>query len=273
MKKISIRDLDFLDTPRKKGTCKQCCKVCLGRETLAYIETKSLPLRDKPEESYDAEITAFRKLGVHENIVTFFGEIDFGDNKGPNAFLTEFCPTSLKDFVEADPSNAERMRVSLEIISGLAYIHSKNLIHLDIKPENVMLDSSNTAKIIDFDLAVSSTNPRDWKGTGTEQYMAPEVLENFTAEWRKSSMATTTKADVYSLGGVLLYVFTGHEPYDEDDESDMSDLVETGPPDDLKNVPLNVRGIVSSCFEVHPDKRPSARDVLTVFSKLMTIDK
>lgn len=91
----------------------------------------------------------------------------------------------------------------LEIARGLLYLHEEcdqQIIHCDIKPQNVLLDSSYTAKISDFGLAKllmkdktrTSTNAR-----GTVGYMAPEWLKN---------APVTTKVYIYSFGVVLLEI-------------------------------------------------------------------
>ncbi|KAH1053946.1 hypothetical protein GLYMA_08G307400v4 [Glycine max] len=99
------------------------------------------------------------------------------------------------------PSWESRVRIVIEIARGLLYLHEEcdqQIIHCDIKPQNVLLDSSYTAKISDFGLAKllmkdktrTSTNAR-----GTVGYMAPEWLKN---------APVTTKVDIYSFGVVLL---------------------------------------------------------------------
>lgn len=67
---------------------------------------------------------------------------------------------------------------SFAVICSLSYLHSKKIVHRDVKTENMLLDSHRTLKIADFGVArVEAQNPRDMTGeTGTLGYMAPEVL-------------------------------------------------------------------------------------------------
>ena len=101
------------------------------------------------------------------------------------------------------PSWDQRAQIALGIARGLSYLHEEcetQIIHCDIKPQNVLLDSNYTAKISDFGLAKllkkdqtrTSTNVR-----GTMGYMAPEWLKN---------APVTTKVDVYSFGVMLLEI-------------------------------------------------------------------
>lgn len=65
---------------------------------------------------------------------------------------------------------------------SLSYLHSKKIVHRDVKTENMLLDTHRTLKIADFGVArVEAQNPRDMTGeTGTLGYMAPEVPSSFT---------------------------------------------------------------------------------------------
>ena len=73
---------------------------------------------------------------------------------------------------------------------SLSYLHSKKIVHRDVKTENVLLDNHRTLKIADFGVArVEAQNPRDMTGeTGTLGYMAPEVLIYFYLISKKTSL-------------------------------------------------------------------------------------
>ncbi|XP_014519537.2 G-type lectin S-receptor-like serine/threonine-protein kinase LECRK1 [Vigna radiata var. radiata] len=107
-------------------------------------------------------------------------------------------------FGEGDkPSWESRVRIVLEIARGLLYLHEEcdnQIIHCDIKPQNVLLDSSYTAKISDFGLAkllMKDKTRTNTNARGTVGYMAPEWLKN---------APVTTKVDIYSFGVMLLEI-------------------------------------------------------------------
>merc|ERR1711934_1247513 len=102
-----------------------------------------------------------------------------------------------------------RLKLLREAAVGMAFLHSKKLIHRDLKPQNLLVSQDWTCKIADF--GVSTIKPavtQVMTCVGTPSYMAPEVL-------RKGKYSE--KADVYSFGVLLLEVYTGQYPYSQYD--------------------------------------------------------
>ncbi|HEX8255878.1 MAG TPA: protein kinase, partial [Thermoanaerobaculia bacterium] len=93
--------------------------------------------------------------------------------------------------------------VILQIASGLHHIHHLGIVHLDLKPSNVLVDDDGRAKIMDFGLAIESRQVLDRKIRGTLQYMAPEVLKQDRVD---------SRADLYALGMTLYETVTGALP-------------------------------------------------------------
>jgi serine/threonine protein kinase len=83
---------------------------------------------------------------------------------------------------------------------GLRHIHAHNIIHLDIKPENIYLHASAVFKIGDFGLAIVATGNAHWED-GDGRYLAPELLQR--------ASRPTAAADVYSLAASLLHCALG----------------------------------------------------------------
>ncbi|HEX8408214.1 MAG TPA: serine/threonine-protein kinase, partial [Thermoanaerobaculia bacterium] len=93
--------------------------------------------------------------------------------------------------------------VILQIASGLHHIHGLGIVHLDLKPSNILVSDEGTAKIMDFGLAIESRQVFDRKIRGTLQYMAPEVLKQDRVD---------SRADLYALGMTLYETVTGALP-------------------------------------------------------------
>ncbi|KAF8401701.1 hypothetical protein HHK36_012647 [Tetracentron sinense] len=164
----------------------------------------------------------------HKNLVRLLG---FCDEDNHHILVYELMKNgALSGFLFREgerPRWDHRAEIVLEIARGLLYLHEEcetQIIHCDIKPENVLLDSNYTAKIADFGLAKllmkdqtrTSTNVR-----GTMGYIAPEWLKNVPA---------TAKVDLYSFGVMLLEIICCRrqiELHRVEEETEADDLVLT----------------------------------------------
>merc|ERR1712137_262211 len=96
------------------------------------------------------------------------------------------------------------------------YLHSKKLIHRDLKSENLLVNNSWTCKVADFGIStVRPTITREMTCIGTPIYMAPEVI-------KKNKYSE--KADVFSFGMVLWEIFTGCIPYNNEEFHGMNQV-------------------------------------------------
>ncbi|XP_052479281.1 G-type lectin S-receptor-like serine/threonine-protein kinase LECRK1 isoform X2 [Gossypium raimondii] len=139
----------------------------------------------------------------HKNLVRLIGYCDEAEHR---LLVYEFMQNgSLSSFLFGvpRPSWQQRLQIASMIAKGLAYLHeecSKQIIHCDIKPQNILLDESFTAKISDFGLAklLMTDKTRTKTGIrGTKGYVAPEWFRN---------TPVTVKVDVYSFGVMLLEI-------------------------------------------------------------------
>ncbi|CAL5354251.1 unnamed protein product [Camellia sinensis] len=143
----------------------------------------------------------------HKNLVRLLGFCDEGQHR---MLVYEFMSNgTLASFLfgETKPSWNQRTQIALGIARGLVYLHeecSTQIIHCDIKPQNILLDDYYNARISDFGLAKllklnqSKTNPATIRGT--RGYVA--------AEWFNSNNPITAKVDVYSYGVLLLEIIS-----------------------------------------------------------------
>ena len=103
----------------------------------------------------------------------------------------------LKDKPERKIKEKECKKLIIPILDALQYLHSQNIVHRDIKLENIIMDKKNNAKLIDFGFSVIIYNDQKLKVfCGTPSYMAPEIVAK--QEYNGFSV------DIWSIG-VLLY--------------------------------------------------------------------
>jgi len=94
------------------------------------------------------------------------------------------------------------LELSIQMVSAVAYAHSLNIIHCDIKPENMILLPDGRLQLADFGIAKVAQKTINGSGSGTVGYMAPE----------QAMGRPSTKSDVFSLGLIIYRMFTGHLP-------------------------------------------------------------
>jgi eukaryotic-like serine/threonine-protein kinase len=94
------------------------------------------------------------------------------------------------------------LELSLQMVSAVAYAHKLNIIHCDIKPENMILLPDGRLQLADFGIAKVAQKTINGSGSGTVGYMAPE----------QAMGRPSTKSDVFSLGLIMYRMFTGHLP-------------------------------------------------------------
>lgn len=147
----------------------------------------------------------------HPNIVR---GLDVGEAGGYYYFAMEYIEgENAKNLIKDGPMNeADAMRIAMDIVRALEHAHRNNLVHRDIKPDNILLDKQGTAKLVDLGLAktVGSGANLTQAGVifGTPYYVSPEQA--------KGSQNTDIRSDIYSLGATLYHLVTGQTPFNGD---------------------------------------------------------
>ncbi|XP_037537224.1 receptor-interacting serine/threonine-protein kinase 1 [Nematolebias whitei] len=170
-------------------------------------------------------------------------------------------------------------RIILEILEGMVYLTERQVIHKDIKPENILVDKDFHIKIADLGLATcqtwskltkqesrrrSHTGPSaGLRGAGTLCYMAPEHL-------RSIHTPSTEKSDVYSFAIVVWVILTGQEPYaNARSEEHVSQCVCKGdrPAEHLipEDTPAEIIQLMKRCWDPDPQQRPIFKEAYNSF--------
>ncbi|CAN4080376.1 unnamed protein product [Withania somnifera] len=150
----------------------------------------------------------------HPNVVAFYGVVQDGPG-GTLATVTEFMVNgSLRHVLLCKDRNLDRRKkliIAMDAAFGMEYLHSKNIVHFDLKCDNLLVNlkdpSRPICKVGDFGLSKIKRNTLVTGGVrGTLPWMAPELLNG-------SSNKVSEKVDVFSFGIVLWEILTGEEPY------------------------------------------------------------
>lgn len=162
----------------------------------------------------------------HRNIVQIYS---CGQEQGQPYIVMELVSGGKMNhlFTQTEPMDEVKLlKISLDVADGLKAAHEVGLVHGDIKPENVLIDQSGTAKIVDFGLA-QFVNAQKNRGEiwGTPYYISPERARGNNADHR---------SDLYSLGATMFHALTGQPPFDGETATDVVLARLKHPPPDLK---------------------------------------
>ncbi|MDP9180708.1 MAG: protein kinase [Chloroflexota bacterium] len=216
------------------------------------------------------EAQAMGKLGDHPNIVTIH---DIGDDGGQPYIVSQYMGGGdLEAVLNKAPdrrlSIAETMRISQQVVLGLAHAHSRGIIHRDLKPGNIWLTDDGTPKIGDFGLAVSLDRSRltmEGMMVGTVAYMAPE---------QALGRSPDARSDLYSLGCVTYEMVTGRPPFLGDDPvaiiSQHINTAAVAPSWHNPEVPRALEALIMRSLAKDPDERPeSAASIPEAFQAIV----
>ncbi|MEE2786327.1 MAG: protein kinase [Myxococcota bacterium] len=172
---------------------------------------------------------------------------------------------TLTDRLKAGPFDlAETIRIARQVCSALSHAHRKNMVHRDLKPDNLMLvtmdGEQDFVKILDFGLVKmqdSAIHTESGSTLGTLNYMAPEQLGGATIQ---------PSADVFALGAIMYECLTGIRANPGQTTTDcMAVLLDRGPRpvDELGlDIPSDFATLVNDCLNLDPDRRPQNADMV-----------
>lgn len=235
----------------------------LDREVvLKLLNSESLPSH-LAREYFEREARAAGKL-EHENIVRVY---DCGTLQGRPYIAMEYVEGhTLFDLhynYEPPLSFMQRISVVLQLCTALEHAHSKNILHRDIKMENVMLTRTLKVKLLDFGLAKAlDQNPHASAFiVGTPSYMSPEQVRGDFLDVR---------TDIFSLGVLMYRLFTGEPPYPEDGSLRHRFKLPPDPRTHNKALPeVLARAILGALEPNREDRLSRATEVAAVVRKVL----
>ncbi|MDR3156724.1 MAG: Stk1 family PASTA domain-containing Ser/Thr kinase [Lactobacillales bacterium] len=145
---------------------------------------------------------------VHPNVVQVY---DVGDENGVQYLVMEYVKgMDLKKYIkEYFPIPAEEIvRITRQILSGVAIAHEHGIVHRDLKPQNILMDEEGNVKITDFGIAIAASETSITQTSsmlGSVHYLSPEQARGNKA---------TSLSDIYALGIILYEMMTGKVPFD-----------------------------------------------------------
>ena len=214
--------------------------------------------------NYHNEVNILQSL-QHDNIIRIHKHFVDEYNKGVIEFkyyedgdLLSFINKHVRK-KNSTFSNNKKISLFKQIINPLIYCHSKNIIHGDIKPDNILLHN-NVPIIIDFGLSIHDVhfnntlikNPTIYFGQqGSRGYIAPEVYDNYIGPC----------SDVFSLGVLLYNLFTNEMPQYKNNTFELSiDTISSN------NIPFKIDTLLHDMLEQNFEERPTLKDIYYEYS-------
>ena len=225
----------------------------LSRTVAIKTVARDLSQDMNPVSLFEREARTIASL-EHPHVLPIY---EFGEYEGQLYIVMRYVSGgSLEDLLEDGPINVdETLRLGRLVAHALDYAHANNVIHLDLKPSNILLDSYRQPYLADFGLAAvlgpegRAANP----GSGTLLYMAPEQL---------TSENLDNRADIYSFTVMLFHMLTGQLPFDATVPLALKQiqLHELLPSVDkiVRTLPPQFNVVLRHGTESDPTKRPSS---------------
>ena len=199
---------------------------------------------------FEREVEVSQRI-VSPNVVRVLG---YGKRDGVPYVAMEYVDgKSLREIVHERGTLPweEAKPILRQIAEGLGAAHAAGVIHRDVKPSNIMIDSAGTVKLADFGIARAMDLTRMTGGVtmlGTPAYMSPDI-------------ETTEQSDLYGLGCVLYELLTGGPPFVADSQQQVLMRHLRDVPD-LENLPPGARKITGWLLEKDPRRRPASAAAL-----------
>jgi len=242
--------------------------AAIDSTTGKWLAVKQVKVRKMPDGSVDPKVQALQlEISLleeldHPNIIKYLGTQYTHGGGRLNIFLEHASEGSVQQALRKFGRLSELVirKYTRQLLEGLAYLHSKGVIHRDIKASNVLVNKGQV-KLADFGCSKKTyfdgdRSEHQHSMIGTTIYMAPEVMKSDVTDEENSGYGR--KADIWSLGLMVLEMAQGKPPYTNPGVAIFKVCMTDELPPFPDSLSEEGRDFVARCLERNPDSRPDA---------------
>ena len=230
--------------------------VYKGRDTMLnrYVAIKVLKKEYREDDNFVRKFRSEARAAaglVNPNIVNVY---DAGEDRGLYYMVMELVEgITLKEYIRRKGrlSHKEIISIAIQMCTGIGTAHAANIIHRDIKPQNIIISKDGKVKVMDFGIAKSTTSHTvSSNAMGSVHYTSPEQARGGFSD---------AKSDIYSMGITLFEMATGRLPFEGDSTVSIAikHLQEeiTPPSEYVEDIPYSLEQIILKCTQKNGERR------------------
>ena len=237
------------------GKVNLCLHTLTGRLVAIKSINKSKITKERQREKIKIETSIMKTLSYSNNIVKI---LENYETKNHICIVMEYiCAGDLFSYIKKRSKLTENVAkfIFKQIILAIQYIHRNNIVHRDIKLDNILIDLDNNVKICDFGVSkIIKKGDILFDQCGTPTYIAPEILKNNGYDG--------FPVDIWSAGVVLYSMLNGNVPFKGGDLNELHKLIIEGEYKPIKHISKEASHLLKCLLEVDPTKRITTDDIL-----------